>query len=177
MSRKTRQPKLTDEKWPRKANRLRNVQMGDEFRLAFWQCCCVSSTEAKEPVDTKQLRLHFIRWSGERKVWDLKSSISPGTRSCRIRSSSWNRNVPAVVFRFWHAQLKNWSNTKSCTERNVAGQTRLHKRTSMRAIILSSRIVKVPALLVVIISTRSLRHATSPGHHGYPYGSQYRARS
>jgi hypothetical protein len=100
-----------------KRTRMRaNVLNSEIVRLSFWQYCCCSSTEAKGTSGHQQLRLRFVGWSGQWKVWDLKSSISSGTRLCRMRSSFWNRNVLSVVFRFWHAQLKNWSNTKSCTE-------------------------------------------------------------
>jgi Transposase len=47
-------------------------------------------------------------------VWNSEITTLRGILWYRIRSSSWNRNVP-VVFRFWHAQLKNWSNKKHCT--------------------------------------------------------------
>ena len=35
--------------------------------------------------------------------------------------------LPPVAFRFWCAQLRNWSNTKDCTELNVARQMPLHR--------------------------------------------------
>ena len=34
-------------------------------------------------------------------------------------------------FRFWSAQLKNWSNTKCCTEGNAAPETPLHDLPSI----------------------------------------------
>jgi hypothetical protein len=37
-----------------------------------------------------------------------------------------NRNVPPAVCQSWCTQLKSWSNTKGCTERNVGRQTPLH---------------------------------------------------
>jgi hypothetical protein len=36
-----------------------------------------------------------------------------------------------VVFRFWHPQLKNWSNRKIRTEGSVVGQTLSHNGSSM----------------------------------------------
>ena len=76
-----------------------------------------------------------------------------------MRSSSWNRGVISVGFRFWRSQLKNWSNTKTCTEHNVAGQTRLHKRTRMRAIVLNSKVVKVLTFFMLIIPSPVLSDA------------------
>src|ERR1700688_67684 len=76
-----------------------------------------------------------------------------------MRSSSWNRDVISVGFRFWRSQLKNWSNTKTCTEHNVAGQTRLHKRTRMRAIVLNSKVVKVLTFFMLIIPSPVLSDA------------------
>jgi len=73
-----------------------------------------------------------------------------------MRSSSWNRDVISVGFRFWRSQLKNWSNTKTCTEHNVAGQTRPHKRTRMRAIVLNSKVVKALTFFVLIIPSPAL---------------------
>src|SRR6266481_2971417 len=37
------------------------------------------------------------------------------------------RSVPPVAFRFWCAQLRNWSNTKDCAELNVARQMPLRR--------------------------------------------------
>lgn len=76
-----------------------------------------------------------------------------------MRSSSWNRGVISVGFRFWRSQLKNWSNTKTCTEHNVAGQTRLHKRTRMRAIVLNSKVVKALTFFMLIIPSPVLSDA------------------
>ena len=117
-----------------KGGRISLVVFGNA--VAFFDC-------AEGTSGHERLRRRFISWSDERKVWDLKSSISSGIRSCRMRSSSWNRNVLFVVFRFWRAQLKNWSTTKSCTESNVARQTQLHKRTPMRSMVLYSQVVKI----------------------------------
>jgi hypothetical protein len=49
--------------------------------------------------------------------------------------------------------LKNWSNTKSCAERNVARQTPPHTLPSMRDAALNCRIVKILTLLMIIILT------------------------
>jgi hypothetical protein len=65
--------------------------------------------------------------SGQRNaVWNSKSTTLRGILWYRTRSSSWNRNVPPAVCRFWCAQLKSWSNTKGCTQRDVGWQTPLH---------------------------------------------------
>src|SRR4029077_1153693 len=67
-------------------------------------------------------------------------------------------NVP-VVFRFWHAQLKNWSSWKSHTGHNADSSNPLHERVSRRAIVLNCRIVKVLALFMVIIPGPARSHA------------------
>ncbi len=59
-----------------------------------------------------------------------------------------------VVFRFWHAQSKNWSDPKNCTERNV-----LLDRASTGAKTLDPRILKLVTLLMTIIPTPALSHA------------------
>ena len=48
----TRQPKPTNEKWPRKAIRLKKVQKGDGFRSSFLAMRLRSSTVPKELADT-----------------------------------------------------------------------------------------------------------------------------
>src|SRR6266404_1814639 len=94
-------------------------------------------------------------WSGQRDgVWNLKTMTLAVILSCSIRSSSWNRNVRPVVFRFWHAQSKNWSDPKNCTERNV-----LLDRASTGAKTLDPRILKLVTLLMTIIPTPALSHA------------------
>ena len=56
-----------------------------------------------------QARLRCATKSSIRRVaeWNLESTILREVPWCRRRSSSWNRNVPHVVFRFWNAQLTN----------------------------------------------------------------------
>src|SRR6201993_191007 len=97
--------------------------------------------------------------SGQRNVlWNLKSTTLPGIPWCRVRSSSCNRSAAPVGFRSWCAQLRNWSNTKSCTERNVARQMLLHNLPSMRGTVLNCRIVKILTLLMVIVPTPARSH-------------------
>jgi hypothetical protein len=77
-----------------------------------------------------------------------------GVLSCKIRSSFWNRNERPVVFRFCHAQSKNWSDSKNCTERNA-----LLDRASMGAKMLDRRILNLVTLLMMIIPMPALSHA------------------
>jgi hypothetical protein len=65
-------------------------------------------------------------------LWNLKTTTLFEIPSSRTRSSSSNRNALSVAFRYGHAQLKSWSNSKNYTEPNAPGQTPLHERTRMR---------------------------------------------
>src|SRR5246127_5769852 len=122
---------------------------------------CVSGIAEHEVPDRRtQVGSAAPPSSGQRNVlWNLRSTTLPGIPWCRVGSSSCNRSAAPVVFRSWCAQLKNWSNTKSCTECNVARQTPLHNLPSMRGAVLNCRIVKVLILLMVIIPTPARSHA------------------
>jgi len=96
--------------------------------------------------------------AGQRNVpWNLKSTTLLEIPWCRVRSSSCNPSAPPVDFRSWCAQLKNWSNTKTCTEHNAARQTPLHNLHE--SAVLNCRIVKILTLLMVIIPTPVRSHA------------------
>ena len=121
----TWQPNSSIRNWRRKPNGLRKVQKG---RIApngsFGKCIAsVRGERTNCRRQGHQARLHCATKSASQRntAWNLKSTILPGIPWSRIRSSSWNRNVPHVVFRFWHAQLRNWSNKKQRTELYAGG--------------------------------------------------------
>jgi hypothetical protein len=91
-----------------------------------------------------QARLRCATKSSSRRnaEWNRTSTTLRGIPWFRMRSSSWDRSVPHVVFGFWNAQLTNWSNKKQRTELNVSGgQTLLHNGTRMRGFPTQSRLV------------------------------------
>ena len=137
---------LVNKKWRRKPNVLRKRQKG---RIApngsFAKCIAsVRGKGTNRRREGHQARLRCATKSSSRRntEWNLKSMILRGIPWCRMRSSSWNRNVPHVVFRFWHAQLTNGSNKKQRTELRVGGgQTLLHNGTRMRAFPTAGRLM------------------------------------
>ena len=142
----------------KRRNRLRKVPTeANSARTISWQCCCFSSIEPNVGAETRRAPCFASKCSGQRNaVWNSKSTTLRGILWYSIRSSSWNRNVPPpAVFRSWCAQLKSWSNTKGCTERNVGWQTP-HDGAKMRADVLNNRIVKMLTLLLVIIPKPAL---------------------
>src|SRR5258705_13997978 len=64
---------------------------------------CIAALRAERSARDKLTLLT----SGQRMNMDLRSTTLLGTLSCRMRSSSCNRSVPPVAFRFWCAQLRN----------------------------------------------------------------------
>ena len=141
---------------------LKKPAAGNELPLPhFWQCIAsVRLHSTRCLTDALRSARCAAQRSGQRSVlWNLKSTILLGIPWCRVRSSSCNRSAPPVVFRSWCAQLKNWWNTKSCTERNVARHTPLHNLPSARGTVLNCRIVKILTLLMVIIPTPGRSHA------------------
>jgi hypothetical protein len=143
----------------KRRNRLRKVPTeANSASRSSWQCCCFNSIEPNVGPRQGQAPRLASKCSGQRNaVWNSKSTTLRGILWYRIRSSSWNRNVPPAVFRSWCAQQKSWSNTKGYTERNVGWQTPLHRGAKMRADMLNNRIVKMLTLLLVIIPKPALR--------------------
>ena len=97
--------------------------------------------------------------SGVDAVWNSTSTILRAIPWCRMRSSSWNRNVPPAVFRFWHVQLTNWSNRRRRTEGSVGGQTLSHKSARMKAFPTRGRLA---ITICQAIDPASLRHRGGP---------------
>ena len=136
------------------------MQRGTNCRYRIFGECIASVRLQSTRCLADALRSAAAQRFGQRNVlWNLKSTTLLEIPSCTVRFSSCNRSAPPVVFRSWCAQLKNWSNTKSFTERNVARQTPLHNLPTMRGAMLNCRIVKVLTLLMVIIPTPARSHA------------------